>query len=62
MLLPLADRKITPFSAPQPQKTYKFWVECMGNNHTLVKSVIKRRNWLSWVDVNTDAVWAGAGP
>lgn len=27
-------------------KTHKFWVECMGNNHNLVKSIIKRRSWL----------------
>lgn len=23
----------------------KVWVECMGNNHNLVKAIIKRRNW-----------------
>ena len=34
----------------------------MGNNHNLVKQVIKRRSWLVWTDVNTEAVWAGAGP
>ncbi|CDW74359.1 tubulin-tyrosine ligase family protein [Stylonychia lemnae] len=27
-------------------KTYKFWVECSGNNHNLVKQIIKRRNWI----------------
>jgi len=48
--------------ALQPQKTYKFWVECMGNNHNLVKSVIKKRRWLTWIDVNTEALWAGTGP
>jgi hypothetical protein len=26
--------------------TYKFWVECSGNNHNLVKQIIKRRNWI----------------
>ena len=29
------------------QKTYKFYVEPSGNNHTLVRSVIKRRGWFS---------------
>jgi hypothetical protein len=46
----------------QPQKTYKFWIECMGNNHSLVKAVIKKRRWLTWVDVNSEALWAGSGP
>jgi hypothetical protein len=46
----------------QPQKTYKFWVECMGNNHPLVKAVIKKRRWLIWTDVNSEALWAGSGP
>ena len=27
-------------------RTHKFWIECMGNNHNLVKSIIKRRSWL----------------
>ena len=29
------------------QKTYKFYVEPSGNNHTTVRSVIKRRGWFS---------------
>ena len=29
------------------QKTYKFYVEPSGNNHSLVRSVIKRRSWFS---------------
>lgn len=43
-------------------RPYKFWVECHGNNHNLVKSVLKRRNWLTWHDLNPEAAWAGAGP
>lgn len=43
----------------QPHRQYKFWVECLGNNHNLVKAVIKKRRWLGWCDVNTEAVWAG---
>jgi hypothetical protein len=41
---------------------YKFWVDCNGNNHNIVKSILKRRTWLSWVDVNPEALWAGSGP
>ena len=41
---------------------YKFWVECQGNNHNLVKSIFKKRSWLTWVDVNPEAIWAGVGP
>ena len=32
---------------------FKFWVEyatVWGNNFCVVKSVVKRRNWLTWVD------------
>lgn len=25
---------------------YKFWVECYGNNHNLVKQMFKKRPWL----------------
>jgi hypothetical protein len=25
---------------------YKFWVECYGNNHALVKQIFKKRPWL----------------
>lgn len=32
---------------------FKFWVECptsYGNNFIVVRSVTKRRVWLTWVD------------
>ena len=33
-------------------KPHKFWVECMGNNHNLVKAIIKRRGWFVWQDLS----------
>jgi hypothetical protein len=44
------------------QPRYKFWVECNGNNHNIVKGILKRRSWLNWVDINPEAMWAGNGP
>lgn len=32
---------------------FKFWVECAtvyGNNFIVVRNVVKRRNWLTWID------------
>lgn len=30
---------------------YKFWVEPSGNNHVLIKQVLKRRSWLNHLDI-----------
>ena len=43
-------------------KTYKFYVEPSGNNHTLVRSVIKRRSWFSSQELSTESGWSGPGP
>jgi hypothetical protein len=40
--------KVLNSSRDESNRTHKFWVECLGNNHNLVKSIIKRRNWLVW--------------
>ena len=47
---------------PHTQKNYKFYVEPSGNNHSMVRSVIKRRSWFSSQDVNTIDGWSGQGP
>ena len=44
------------------QKTYKFYVEPSGNNHTLVRSVIKRRGWFSSQELSQEHGWSGQGP
>jgi len=36
------------------QKTYKFYVEPSGNNHTIVRSVIKRRGWFSSQEISKE--------
>ena len=43
-------------------KSYKFWVECLGNNHMLVKAILKRRNWLNFVEVSQEGSWLQATP
>jgi hypothetical protein len=32
--------------------SYKYWVECRGNNHNLVKQQLKKRHWFTWHDIN----------
>ena len=38
---------------PEKNLHYKFWVEPSGNNHNLIKSVLKRRTWLT----HNDLIW-----
>ena len=52
----------TQSSAPNAQKTYKFYVEPSGNNHSLVRSVVKRRSWVSSLEISNEAGWTGQGP
>ncbi len=52
------NQLIVPRAVADPHpKIYKFWVECMGNNHNLVKNVIKRRHWIIWQDVALEGSW-----
>jgi hypothetical protein len=37
----------------ESSKPQKFWVECMGNNHNLVKAIIWRRRWFVWQDLSS---------
>ncbi len=52
-ILPLVNRYLLPdFKliselVNRKQLTYKFWIENSGNNHTLVKQIIKKRTWLN---------------
>ena len=34
-------------SSNKKTPSYTFWIELSGNNHVLVKSILKRRTWLS---------------
>ena len=49
-------------NGPNFQKTYKFYVEPSGNNHSLVRSVVKRRSWFSSLEISNEAGWTGQGP
>lgn len=45
----------TPLERPLEKPShYKFWVEPSGNNHQMVKSVLKRRPWLAHCDFAFD--------
>lgn len=44
-------------SSGEGQKPSKFWLELLGNNHMLVRSVIKRRSWLVYQDVPQEGSW-----
>ena len=52
----------TQSNVPNFQKTYKFYVEPSGNNHSLVRSVVKRRSWFSSLEISNEAGWTGQGP
>ena len=44
-------------SSAKKQISYKFWVECSGNNHNLIKQIIKRRPWIYLAsEYNPDAI------
>ena len=65
MLNSLVMRTDAPPSTDQTaaaSKTYKFYVEPSGNNHTIVRSVIKRRSWFTTQDISLDLGWSGQGP
>jgi hypothetical protein len=36
------------FRAGQDSTPYKFWVDTTGNNNQLVKSILRRRSWLTF--------------
>eukprot|EP00347_Sterkiella_histriomuscorum_P016826 403351706 len=42
----LQESKHLPSATQKKQVMFKFWVECSGNNHNLLKQIIKRRNWM----------------
>lgn len=42
-----SDIQILKLGNGKKQVYYKCWVECSGNNHNLVKQIIKRRNWIT---------------
>jgi hypothetical protein len=45
----LSQETVSLIKESQSKKSpaYKIWVECSGNNHVLVKSILKRRTWLT---------------
>ena len=51
-----------PLAGIAGQKSYKFYVEPSGNNHTVVRSVIKRRSWFNSVEISQESGWSGQGP
>ena len=47
----------TPLKKPaEKAQHYKFWVEPSGNNHVLLKQVLKRRSWLNHVDIANESL------
>jgi hypothetical protein len=60
LLNTLIMRKTSLEKPPEKPLHYRFWVEPSGNNHALVKSVIKRRQWLLHSDMHYDP--SGDGP
>ena len=49
-------RKTSLEKNPEKAQIYRFWVEPSGNNHVLVKHVIKRRNWMMHIDLSSESI------
>ena len=47
-------RKTALETLPEKAQHYKFWVEPSGNNHVLIKQVLKKRSWLNHVEINNE--------
>ena len=57
--IPVHPCEINP---DQGSKSCKYWVECLGNNHMLVKAIMKRRSWMGFCEVSQEGSWLQPAP